>query len=126
MEACLEKTEDMDLEANPEEIEPEMEHQRSLMKRLQWRLSDTGGLASTVGCRQPKKQTQGNSGSRKKLATTCRQMTCCVIPTQRKGHGRQRPGMDKFVHGTPKRRTFVKGHHGESRGNNCMRDQGAR
>jgi hypothetical protein len=35
MEAWLEKTEAMDMEANPEEIQSEMEHQRSLMKRLQ-------------------------------------------------------------------------------------------
>jgi hypothetical protein len=35
-----EKTEAMDLEANPEEIESELEHQKSLRKRLQWKLSE--------------------------------------------------------------------------------------
>jgi hypothetical protein len=111
MEACLEKTEVMeDLEANPEETESETEHQE---------VPNEEAAVETVGTledrhlaaerhRQPKKQTQSNSRSQKKLATTCRQMSRCAIPAQRKRHGRQGPGKD-IVQGTPEGWTFVKG-----------------
>jgi hypothetical protein len=40
MEACPEKTEDTDLDANPEEIKSVVENQEVLMKRPQWKLSE--------------------------------------------------------------------------------------
>jgi hypothetical protein len=59
-------------------------------------------------CRQPKKRTQGDGGSRRKLAATRRRMTRQAVPEQCKGYGRQRPGKNDAVHKTPKRRTFEK------------------
>jgi uncharacterized protein YqfA (UPF0365 family) len=85
MEACLEKMEATDLEANPEEMESKAVHQiskeeatvqtvRALKKRHgDWNLA-VGGFEKL------KKRTQGNGGSRKKLAATYRGMNHCAIP----------------------------------------------
>jgi hypothetical protein len=62
-----------------------------------------------IGClQQPTKLTQGDGGSRKKLAAACRRMTCHAIPAPRKGHGHQGPGKNDVVCETPKVRTFEK------------------
>jgi hypothetical protein len=57
---------------------------------------------------QPKKRTQGDGGSRKKLAAACRQMTGHAIPALLKEHGRQGLGKNDVVCGTPKGWTFKK------------------
>jgi hypothetical protein len=76
------------LEANPEEIESEavpkekaaVETVRALKKRHRdWHLA-------TRRHGQPKKQTQGNGGSQKKLAVVYREMTRYAIPAQHKDH----------------------------------------
>jgi hypothetical protein len=44
--------------------------------------------------RQPKKRTQGDSGSQQKLVPARGRLTRRAIPAPRKGHGRQGPGKD--------------------------------
>jgi hypothetical protein len=51
--------------------------------------------------RQPKKWTQGDGGSRKKLATTHRQMTRHAILMPCKGHGHQGSGRNNVARGAP-------------------------
>jgi hypothetical protein len=53
-------------------------------------------------CQQLKKQTQGDGGSRQKLAAAQGQLTRHAIPALRKGHGCQGPGRDRVVRGAPK------------------------
>jgi hypothetical protein len=48
-------------------------------------------------CRKPKEQTQGSGGSWKKLAATCRRMTCPVGVAWRKGRCRQGHSRDSVV-----------------------------
>jgi hypothetical protein len=82
MEACLGKTEATDLGANPEEKETAAEQQEVCKEepavntvRLRKKLCGDRHLA--VGRRrQPKKRTQDNGGSLKKLADTHRRVTC--------------------------------------------------
>jgi hypothetical protein len=59
---------------------------------------------------QPKKHTQGDDGSLKKLAAAHRWMTRRIVPARHKGHGRQGTGRDSVARGTPKRETFRKIH----------------
>jgi hypothetical protein len=73
---------------------------------------------------QPKKQTNCNGGSRKKLTTACRGMTRPAIPTRRKRHGRQGPGQDNVAKGTSKERTFGKGLRAQPECNNGRRNRG--
>jgi hypothetical protein len=47
--------------------------------------------------RQPKKRTQGDSGSRQKLVAARGWLTRRAIPAPRKGHGRQGPGKDMYA-----------------------------
>jgi hypothetical protein len=66
-----------------------------------------GSRHLAVGRRcQPKKRTQGNGGSRKKLVAACRGMTRSSIPTRRKGHGHHKQEQNKVARGAHKRRTF--------------------
>jgi hypothetical protein len=81
VEVCLEKTELMDLEANPEIIESESEQQE--VPKEEATVETIGALEDPYGNRhlaigshrQLKEQTQGDRGSRKKLTTSIRQMT---------------------------------------------------
>jgi hypothetical protein len=81
MEAYLGKTEDMNLEANPEEMKSEAENEEVLKEEatvktfrvLKERYRDRYLVIRSRG--QLKKQTQGNCGSRKKLAAVCRWLT---------------------------------------------------
>jgi hypothetical protein len=66
---------------------------------------------------QPKKRTQGNGGSRKKLATTCRSSTA-------QGHSRQE-GKGKTVPRTKKGWTFRKRRRAQLECSKGMRDRGA-
>jgi hypothetical protein len=78
MEACLGKTGDIDLEASPEEIMFEVEHEEVpkeavAVETLGARKKQYGDRHSDVWRhRQLNKQTQGVSGSRKKLAAARR------------------------------------------------------
>jgi hypothetical protein len=47
-------------------------------------------------CQQLKKQTQGDSGSQKKLATALKQMTYRNIPARFKGLVHKRPTVEKI------------------------------
>jgi hypothetical protein len=71
--------------------------------------------------RQPKKQTQGNGGSQKKLAAARGRLTCRAVPARREGHGRQGPGKDSVVQGAQKRRTFGKRRRAEPECNSGIR-----
>jgi hypothetical protein len=57
---------------------------------------------------KPKERTEGNCGSRRKLAATRRKITRRTGVARRKGHGRQGNGQDKVARGTHKGRTFGK------------------
>jgi hypothetical protein len=67
-----------------------------------------GPAASCRALPTAEEVTQGTGGSWKKLATACRWITHCVVPTPRKGHGHQGSGKDDDVYGIPKGWTFVK------------------
>jgi hypothetical protein len=61
-----------------------------------------GDLHLAVGHRsQLKYRIQGRGGSRKKLAAARGRLTRRAVPARRKGHGRQAPGKDIVVQGTP-------------------------
>jgi hypothetical protein len=72
---------------------------------------------------QPKKWTQGNGGSRKKMAAACRGMTRRIISARRKGHCFQGQGKDKAVPRTQKGRTFGKRRREKPEGTNRTRDR---
>jgi hypothetical protein len=86
--------------------------------------------------RQPKRRTQGDCGSRKKLAATRIQMTHCAIPAWHKGHGhkgltvekrrQKNHTKDNVVRGTPAGQTFEKRCWARSKRNNGIRDRGLR
>jgi hypothetical protein len=50
---------------------------------------------------QPKKWTQSDGGSWKKLAAAHRRMICHAIPAWRKGHSHQGQGRDSVAKGAP-------------------------
>jgi hypothetical protein len=129
MEACLEKTEAMDLEANPEERESEAVHDEvpkeeaavETFGALKEQYRDQHLVVRSRG--HPNKQTQGNGGSQKKLATASRGMTCRAIPTLHKGHDHQGLGKNNVVEGTRKGWTFRKRHRAQPECNNGVRNQ---
>jgi hypothetical protein len=73
--------------------------------------------------RQLKKRTQGDGGSRKKLAAACRGMTCRAIPALRKGR-HQGPGRDNVARGAPKGQTLYRRRRTHQEGSNGIRDEG--
>jgi hypothetical protein len=84
---------------------------RSLRKRPQWKLGTLEERYEDwhLDIRhrgEPKKRTQGNGESRKKLATARTRMTLRDIPSLRKGHGK-----DKAVPRTQNKRIFGKRRH---------------
>jgi hypothetical protein len=117
-----------DLEANPEEIESEAEHQEAPKEEAA--VETFGALKERYGeqhlairhCGQLKKWTQGSDGSQKKLATACRGMTCHAIPAQHKGHCHQGHGRDNAVPRTQEGWTFRKRHWVKPEGSNGIRD----
>jgi hypothetical protein len=74
--------------------------------------------------RQLKKRTQGDGGSRKKLAAASRGMTRRAIPAPRKGNGHQGPGRDNVARGAPKGQTFERTCRAQPECNNGIRSQG--
>jgi hypothetical protein len=121
LDACLET-----LEANPEELQsvavnqeiPKEEVAVEMIRALKDRYLAVGRR------RQMKKRTQGDGGSRQNLAATRGRVTCRAIPAPRKGHGRQGPGKDNVVRGTPKGQTFKKRRWKGPECNNGIRDRG--
>jgi hypothetical protein len=59
-------------------------------------------------CRQPKKRTQGDAGSRQKLAAARGRMSRRAVPASRMGHGRRGTGRDNVVRGAHEGRKFRK------------------
>jgi hypothetical protein len=102
----------MDLEANAEEIKTEGVHEevpkeKSTVKTVIALKRQHGDWHLAVRCcDQPKKQTQRNCGSGKKLAAACRGMTCRPIPAWRKGHSCQGSGQDNVTRRAPKGQSF--------------------
>jgi hypothetical protein len=93
LEACLEKE-----EANLEEIEVVVERQKVLneeaaMETIGALMDRYGDRHLAVGCRRNlKKRTQGDGGSRQKLAAAPGRLTRRVVPALRKGRSRKGPG----------------------------------
>jgi hypothetical protein len=81
MMACLGKTEAMDLEANPEEMQSEAEHLEVPKEEAAVKSSGIpkkwhkGQNVAAGHHQKPKEQTQGSCGSQKKLAAAHRGMT---------------------------------------------------
>jgi hypothetical protein len=129
MDACLEK-EATDLEANPEEIESEAVHEDvpkneaagNTVRALKERYADW--YLAVWRSREPKKRSQDDGGSLKKLVAARRGMACIAIPAPRKGHGGQGPGKDNVVRGTRKGRKFVKRRRANPKRNNDIRNRG--
>jgi hypothetical protein len=57
---------------------------------------------------QPKKRTQGDGGSRKKLAAAPRRMTRSAVPAWRKGRGHTGPTVEKRRRKAPERNNGIK------------------
>jgi hypothetical protein len=74
---------------------------------------------------QPKKQTQDNGGSWKKLATACRWMTRCAVPAWHKGCDHKGTGKDVAI-GAPKGWTFRKTCRVQPECNNRTKERGPR
>jgi hypothetical protein len=93
----LDKMDTTYFEANPEENEAMAKHKE--VPKEEAALEIIGALKDRYGDRhlavgrrrQPKKRTQGDGGSRKKLATACRQMTRLAGRARHKGHGHKGP-----------------------------------
>jgi hypothetical protein len=132
MEACLEKTEVTDLEANPEEIKFVMEHQKAPKEKAA--VETIGALEDRCGDRhlalrrrrQLRELTQDDSGFRKKLAAAWRRMTRDAIPAPRKGHGRKGPGRDSVAKGAPKGWTLERRRRTHPECSRGIKDRGAR
>jgi hypothetical protein len=75
-----------------------------------------------VGHRQLRKQTQGDGGSWKKLATACRGMTHRAIPALCKEHGHQGPGRNNVARGNLTGQTFRKRRRAQLECSNKIRD----
>jgi hypothetical protein len=129
IKTCLVDVEVTDLETNPEETETvagqqEVTKEEAPVKTVRALKKRHGDRNLAVRHRrQLKKRTQGNGGSRKKLAAACRGVTRRAIPAQRKGHYCQVQGKDKAVSRTEKGRTFGKRHLAKPEGINGMRIQ---
>jgi hypothetical protein len=101
IEACLEKAEAKVLEANPEEIDSESEHQE--VPKGQVAVDTVEALENRFGDwhlavghrRQPNKRTQSDGGSRKKLTRRAR-------TARRNGRGHKGPMVEKRRRKGPK------------------------
>jgi hypothetical protein len=90
VEASLEKTGAMVLEASPEEIECELEHQE--VPKEDTTVETMGALEDSYGdrhlavghCRQLKKWIQGDGGCQKKFSATHRCVTRHAVPAPRR------------------------------------------
>jgi hypothetical protein len=130
MEACLGKTA-MDLEANPEEKKSVVVHEE--VPKEEAAVETFGALKEKYRDRhiavrhrgQPRKRNQGYCGSRNKLATACRRMTCHAIPVRRKEYGHQGEGQDSVARGAPKGRTFWKKRRAQPECDNGIKDRGS-
>jgi hypothetical protein len=95
------EVEPTDLEANPDEMKSVAEQQEVLkedaavetIRALEDRYGDRH--LAVRHRRKPKKRTQGNGGSRKKLAAARRRMTHRAVPAWRKGCGHISPTVEK-------------------------------
>jgi hypothetical protein len=101
IKTCMVEVEAMDLEANPEEMKSitvyeEVLKEEATVKTVRALKKWCGDRQLAESCHQKlRKRTQGNSGSLKKLATTCREMTHHDIPVWHKGHCCQGQGCAK-------------------------------
>jgi hypothetical protein len=123
-EACLESKEPTSVE-----IESKLEHQEVPKEEA---LVETFGALkdwyvdqylAVECCRQPKKRTQGNGGSQKKLATTHRQMTHRAIPVHCRGHGHKGPDRDSVARGASKGRMLERRQWTHQEGSSGIRDR---
>jgi hypothetical protein len=92
------EVEGMDVEVNPEEKEVVAEQKEDPKEGAA--VETVGALGDrylAVGClQQPKKWTQGNGGSRKKLATARRRMTRCAVSARHKERSHKRLTVEKM------------------------------
>jgi hypothetical protein len=102
------------MEANPEELKSAVVHEEAskeeaALETFRALMKQYGDQYLVVGChRKLKKWNQGDGGSWKKLAATCRGMTRRAIPARCKGHGCQGQGKNNIVQGTRKVQIFGK------------------
>jgi hypothetical protein len=97
MDACLGKMEATDLEANPERKKSVAVHEKVLKEEVALK-KQHGNWHLAIGPSEKLKEwTQGDGGSWKKLAVTCRRMTRHAIPTWREGHGYHGQGQVKCL-----------------------------
>jgi hypothetical protein len=126
METCLGNMEAMDLETSPEEkesvaVHEEIPKEEAIVERFgAWKQHRNRHLAIRRRGRL-KKQIQGNGGSWKKLASTCRGMIHHAIPARHKGHGHQGPGRDSVARGAPGGRTLERRQQTRQEGSNGIR-----
>jgi hypothetical protein len=59
-------------------------------------------------CRKPKEWTLCNGGSRKKLAATHREMTCCAKVARRKGHRHKGQNKDGVLQKEPRKDAWMR------------------
>jgi hypothetical protein len=134
MEACLESKEPASLE-RVRRGAWEVHKEEAAVKTFGAQKKRHGDRHPAVGRRrQPKKRTQDNGGSQKKLAATRRQMTRCAGVAWHKGHSHTGPMVkqrrwkrqtrDGVAGGTSRGRTFGKWRQAQSKCNNGIRNQG--
>jgi hypothetical protein len=135
MEACLDSKEPTSLEVVSEVEHEEVPKEEAAVKTVGALKKRHLDRHLAIGHRgQPKKQTQGNGGSWKKLAIICRKMTHQAGVTWHKGRGHKGPTVEQrrrknwttenFTRGTPKARTFGKKRRVPPECNNDIRDRG--
>jgi hypothetical protein len=127
MKACPESQEPTSVEVQSELEHPEVPKEEEAVKSSAALKKRHGDWHLAVRRhKKPKKRTQGNGGSSKKVAATCRGMNRHAIPAPSKGHGRQGQSKDKAVQGNSKGQTFRKRRRPRPECNNGIRDRGLR
>jgi hypothetical protein len=124
-EACLESNEPTSVETESVAEHQEVPKEAPAVKTARPLEKHYEDQHLVVGRREkPKKRTQGDSGSRKKLVTACRGMTRRTVLSRRKGHCRQGQGKDKTVPRTQKGRAFEMRRRAKPEGINVITNQG--
>jgi hypothetical protein len=118
-EACLESKEPTSVQIVSIEVHEEVPKEEAAVKTVRALTKQYGDRHLATGhTQQLKKQTQGDSGSQKKLAAAHRWMTHCAIPAPCKAYNRQGPGRDNVARGTLRGQMFEKRHQAQLEGSN--------
>jgi hypothetical protein len=124
MGACLERKESALVKIESVAVHKEVPKEEAAVKTVRAQKKLYGDRHLAIGrCRQLRKWTQGDGGSRKKLAAARRGMTHRAIPAWHKGHGHRGPGKDIVVQGTQKGRMFRKRCWAKPEWNNSVKEE---